>query len=91
MGTAKRVRSGRVLGQVHLASGRCWLAFLQAEDWTSASDLTFNYAMDENGRDITYPGMDPIATAVLKGNVIVYIMLHLSSKLYIIRIGWTTS
>jgi len=40
--------------------------------------------MDEHGRDITYPGMDPIATAALKGHVIVYFMLHLSSKLYII-------
>ncbi|KAI4794465.1 hypothetical protein KUCAC02_032042 [Chaenocephalus aceratus] len=28
--------------------------------------------MDENGRDITYPGMDAIATAALKGNLLIY-------------------
>lgn len=73
------VRSGAPL---HLASGL--LASFPSGRRLNLRDFTFNYAMDENGRDITYPGMDAIATAALKGNVIVYFMLHLSSKLSII-------
>ena len=35
--------------------------------------VSFNYAMDDDGRDAIHPGMDHITTAVLKGIVYLHI------------------